>query len=629
MEEPSVLDYLKSKLMPWRQEALEIPPAEPLEQETDDQAAMQGEAYGGADEPGTGPMISTQVEFAEAPRGTQPATPAAPPAIRTGRWPWRALIAVGLALIAQLSLEPGPDRTWITGAGLYIVAGAIFAWAYWRREWQEIMPPETSAGRDPLTVRRPYLLIGLPLALLAFLSLGGNRFTVLNVSLWVGATAFVGYGLWLPAVGASSWRQKLKRIVFQSEWDLRLSRWTVSLLAVTAVVLFFRVYRINAVPPEMVSDHAEKLLDVWDVLHGETRIFFPRNTGREAMQMYMTAAIIRLLGTGYSHLSLKIGTVLAGLLTLPYIYSLGKEIGNRRVGLWALLFAGIAYWPNVISRVGLRFPLYALFVAPTLYYLLRGLRTANRNDFILAGLALGIGLHGYTPIRILPLLVVLTVFIYLLHRQSAGRRRQVIYGLVVLAVMALMVFLPLLRFWLENPEIFVFRSLSRLGSVERPLPGPAWQIFLGNLWKALTMLAWDDGEIWVTSVTRRPAVDVVSGALFYLGSLWLIIRYFRHRKWQDIFLLLAVPLLMMPSILSLAFPGENPSLNRMSGAIVPVFLIVGRYGRVRPPTGVLWRLWGLLFSYWLARRYKITGWFSMNTNAFSAFHPGIRRKWAP
>jgi hypothetical protein len=31
---------------------------------------------------------------------------------------------------------------------------------------------------------------------------------------------------------------------------------------------------------------------------------------------------------------------------------------------------------------------------------------------------------------------------------------------------------------------------------------------------------------------------------------------------------------MMPSILSLAFPEENPALNRLSGAIVPIFMIV-------------------------------------------------------
>jgi hypothetical protein len=31
---------------------------------------------------------------------------------------------------------------------------------------------------------------------------------------------------------------------------------------------------------------------------------------------------------------------------------------------------------------------------------------------------------------------------------------------------------------------------------------------------------------------------------------------------------------MMPSILSLAYPGENPSLNRTAGAIVPVFIVI-------------------------------------------------------
>jgi hypothetical protein len=42
-----------------------------------------------------------------------------------------------------------------------------------------------------------------------------------------------------------------------------------------------------------------------------------------------------------------------------------------------------------------------------------------------------------------------------------------------------------------------------------------------------------------------------------------------------LFLLVSIPLLMMPSILSLAYPGENPSLNRTAGAVVPVFVVIG------------------------------------------------------
>jgi hypothetical protein len=380
---------------------------------------------------------------------------------------------------------------------------------------------------------------------------------------------------WQTDQVSASWWQRLLPVLKLPEWQLRLSRWSLLVLGVVGLVVFFRIYRLSQVPPEMFSDHAEKLLDVWDVLQGETRIFFTRNTGREALQMYMTAAIIRVFGTGFSFISLKIGTVLAGLLTLPYLYLIGRDFGNRRIGLYAMLIAGIAYWPNVISRVGLRFPLYPLFVAPALYYLVRGLRYARFNDFLLAGLALGIGLHGYSPIRILPFVVLVAVGLYWLHRQPEGGKPMAARGLIALGAVALAVFLPLLRYALENPEKFSYRSLTRLGTVEQPLPGPAGQIFLNNLWRAVTMFAWDDGEIWVHSVIHHPALDVVSAALFYLGVALLLLRYLRKRDWLDLFWVLSVPLLMLPSILSLAFPGENPALNRMAGAIVPVFFIVG------------------------------------------------------
>ena len=88
------------------------------------------------------------------------------------------------------------------------------------------------------------------------------------------------------------------------------------------------------------------------------------------------------------------------------------------------------------------------------------------------------------------------------------------------------------------------------------------------------MFNWDDGEIWVHSVTHRPALDVVSASLFLIGVVLLLIRYIRKRHWLDLFLLLSIPLLSMPSILSLAFPGENPALNRAGGAYVPVFVVV-------------------------------------------------------
>ncbi len=124
--------------------------------------------------------------------------------------------------------------------------------------------------------------------------------------------------------------------------------WIILLIVATALVFFFRFYQTTTIPPEPFSDHAEKILDVYDVSQGQTHIFFIRNTGREAFQMYWTLLISWIFRTGLSFLSLKLGTAILGFLTLPFIYLLGEEIGGRRVGLFAFIMAGIGvfFWES-------------------------------------------------------------------------------------------------------------------------------------------------------------------------------------------------------------------------------------------------------------------------------------------
>jgi hypothetical protein len=593
-DELTVLDFVKALLTPWRGAPPAIPPLEEVK---------DGE-----------PEATSELEKPNAVELSIPAEPAVanPPVDiaekRTAIIPWRAIVALGLALAAQISLEPGPERSWGLGLGLYIAAAALVIWANVIGEWSLPRYPAVQKKIDNLQVRWVYLIAGAVFSLLAFLTLGGNRFTLINFLLWISGIVFTCVGFWKPS--GRSIRSFLGGLLGNNgdrDWNLKISSWSIILMISAAVVIFFRVYRLASVPPEMVSDHAEKLLDIWELINGELRIFFPRNTGREGFQMYLTAIVIKIFGTGFSFNSLKIGTVLAGLITLPFIYLLGVEISNKRAALFATIFAGIAYWPNVISRVGLRFSIYPLFVAPVLYFLIRGLRHSNRNDFILAGFFLGLGLHGYTPFRIVPFVILAAAGLFFIHSQSKGFRKQTAIYLLLLILISLIVFLPLLRYWLENPEMFSYRAFTRLGSIESPLPGPAGMIFVKNLWNAMTMFFWSNGEIWPVSVPHRPALDVVSAALFFIGMILLAVRYIRRRNWLDIFLVLSVPLLMLPSILSLAFPSENPTLNRTAGALVPVFLIIGlsiegffttlESMLARPVRKVVWVV-GIIFLLW-------------------------------
>jgi hypothetical protein len=524
----------------------------------------------------------------------QPDLPPVEP-VRVDYFPWRSVLALFLALGAQALLEP-PNRQLNISLALYILAAGVCIWAYFKNEWHLPALPVFRQTPDDLSTRVIPFIFSIVFALLAFWDFGRDQFTLVNLGFWVLSLGLFFYGLWLkhPKAAQDLTSEARRKKIIQ----------TTLVLVAFGIALFFRLYRIDGIPAEPFSDHAEKILDVYDITQGQYKIFFTRNTGREAIQMYWTLFVAIVFRTGLSFLSLKLGTALLGILTIPYVYLLGKEFGGSRVGLFALFLFGIAYWPNVISRIGLRFPLYPLFAAPTLFYLIRGLRTRNRNDFLLSGIFLGLGLHGYSPFRIVPLLVVAAFVIYVLHVRTKESRQQALWWLILIVVTSLLVFLPLLRYWMAHPDIFGYRAMTRLTSVESVLPAPVWQIFLSNLYKALLMFNWDNGSIWVHSVPGRPALDVVTGALFAIGVLLLVMRYVRQRDWRDLLLLVSIPILLMPSILSLAFPGENPSLNRTGGAAAAVFVVsalaldgfVSSLGGDRKRVFIAYGLTGLLFA---------------------------------
>ena len=560
MEEPTVLDYVKSKLFFWRNESIEIPTGE---SETDkDELKLSS-----SDIQITNLGLDNRLE-----KSRRPDQQLLPPG--SGWTIIRISVTLLLAFFAQVSLSP-PERSISTGVLFYVLSALWLIWTHFSDDWKLAVQPAVILKEDTFSFRLLGLMVSVLCMFLAFLMFGSNVFTSPNlVVLAISLFAFI-YAFWQPNQNQPDIFERLRNSWTKFLTDgISFSPWTLLVVGVFGVSAFFRFYMLDQVPAEMFSDHAEKLIDVGDVLEGQHWVFFVRNTGREAFQMYLTAAMALIFDTGLSFMSLKLGTAICGLLTIPFIYLLGKEVANPRVGLLAMFFAGIAYWPNVISRVALRFTLFPTFTAPSLYFLIRGLRRQTRNDFILAGIFMGLGLHGYSSFRFVPIVAVIAVLIYLFHQKSRMLRRRAIFGLSLTTVTSFIIFLPLFRFALQDRFMFSYRMMTRMGEIERPFPGNPTIIFFENLWKSITMFFYDNGHIWVHSIPFRPALGVVSAVFLFFGLVLIIVRYFRKRNWLDIFLPLSIPLLMMPSILSLAFPEENPSLNRSGGALIVVFLIV-------------------------------------------------------
>jgi hypothetical protein len=493
------------------------------------------------------------------------------------------MIVLAIAIVSAAAGQVLVSHHDLRGLGLYALAIAMLVLTL-RRDEQvyklvgksasaDRPPSDESASANQSRYQWLWRLMLLPLALTS----------ATMAYLWASENTFRWYGVvaWLLAVGSFLlifWKRDPQRprqrwLGFGRDgWHLR---WTT--LAVAGLILigcWFRFWQLNETPPEMTSDHIEKLLDMHDLVTGQRPIFFVRNTGREPWQFYWTLMFIHLLDLDTKFFALKLGTAVIGVLTLPGIYLLGRDLFGRRVGLWATLFTAVASWPVILSRIGLRFPFAPAATAWSLLYLLRGLRDGRRNDFLLLGLWLGIGLQGYTAFRAMPLAVVICWGLTLILRPSSlVPRRSLVRNALLTVLIALVVFIPLGRFSMEHPEDFWGRSFSRVADPNQSMPDGPVLTFVKNLGDLALMFHWEGDDVWVNALMNAPVLDPLLGGLLVLGLVVVLWRGLRRRDPIAPLLVVAGVILLLPSALSLAYPIENPSVVRTGGAIPAVMVI--------------------------------------------------------
>lgn len=228
-EEPSVWDYIKAKLSPWKGAAPAIPQL---------------------DQP---PVELVQEKVQEAYVEPVPAMVR----VKAGAWPWRSLVTVLLALIAQGLLEPRPNRNPAVGIVLYIIAFGWLVWTSWISEWQaglkEDREPQEAgaeASKEPVVLVRPLqFVLSLLFSLLAYWQFSGNLFTRLNVSLWLVALILMAWSFWQGPFTPFAWVGRLRKYLQQKSWRVEITPWSLLVAAVVILVLFFRLTHLQQTPP--------------------------------------------------------------------------------------------------------------------------------------------------------------------------------------------------------------------------------------------------------------------------------------------------------------------------------------------------------------------------------------------
>lgn len=370
-------------------------------------------------------------------------------------------------------------------------------------------------------------------------------------------------GLWLAGMLLLMWGQsqglRLPRPSREDGRDLLI------LTAITAAGFWLRFWRLPDLPNYFHGDIASQGLQALAILEDAALPWFGVGWSDIPMlDFQMMAGTMRLFGSDLFGLSMT--AVWQGVLTIPALYLLGRELYGRRPGLLAATLAAISYTHIHFSRiVTTASPL--LFITFTYFFLFRGLRqqaaaeqgsaAGQRLSFTLAGLSLGVGLLVYFPIRINVMIVTL-LFLWLLlwQRQAIVANR---WGWLAFILAALVGFGPMLGFVFQDFTAFVGRG------DDVTLWNPLVMQHLTAKYGAAT-----EAQVWIEQIKRSfltffyypdssthfgfpgPMVDRLT-AFFLLVGLAVALR-----RWRDVRFFLPAIWLLSTLILGSVITNDPP-----------------------------------------------------------------------
>lgn len=495
--------------------------------------------------------------------------------------------ALLLALFGQRGLATG--GAW--DAGLFLLLGAFgFVLIFWHGRSDPLRRLTVRASGEPWAVRVRdawgvrtgigLLVVALLLAFNAvqqfheFEPFAGQAWLWLGVGLLavlVGAL-LLDYGLKLThenLPGSPEFAGR-RHEVLASNPLRRFIEVILWLAIILLAAVFFRLWRFADLPFGVWYDEAEHGLQALRILDSaQFRPIFEGAITGPAHYLYLVALSFNWFGVSVQ--SIRLVSVLFGVLTVFAGYLVGAELFGRRLGLAAAALLAVSSWAVTLSRFGMYSTMSTpLFTLLTAAFLLRGLRTRRLFDFALAGLALGLGLSFYTSFRLfVPAVALFLLYLALYTRftQRAWPPAAFWLGVAMLVFVAELTVAPLAVYAVKHPEIFWARIedtfiFANKSEAER------WPALWENLRRHLLMFNVFGDPNGRHNLPGNPMLDPVTGTLFVAGVAYAL-RFILKPTY--LFLLAWLLFGLMGGVLSLDF--EAPQSLRANATLAVAYLL--------------------------------------------------------
>jgi len=289
-------------------------------------------------------------------------------------------------------------------------------------------------------------------------------------------------------------------------------------MPILLLAAFLRLYQLQALPPGFHFDLAFNALDIARLMQGDLRLFFPANTGREPLFIYLQTVPVFLVGL--TPFALRLASAFIDLVTIPLLYSFAKSLfRSRPIGLLAALLGAISFWHVFFSRDGLRVILAVPLTLLFFWFLGFAIQRANRRDFVLSGIALALTFYTYPSARLLPIAIFLMVG-FAVWRQPKNARALAAGALLSLCT-AFILLLPLALYFYFHPDEFFSHTFQVSILSSEAANQNFTDALLQNARRVAGMffVAGDAGLI--RNLPGRPIFDPFL-ALFFLGGVALL-----------------------------------------------------------------------------------------------------------
>jgi uncharacterized membrane protein len=285
---------------------------------------------------------------------------------------------------------------------------------------------------------------------------------------------------------------------------------------------------------------------------------------------------VRVFGDG--EFAVRLPSLVAGVLLVPLLYAVGRELFDRRTGIVAAVLGAaspLAIWYSQEARM---YSLYMLFALAALWGQARALRRGGAGNWVLYGVATA-ALLWTQYFGVLQVAAQQLVFAGALwHRRRAREPiRPLAFGWLAAVGIVVVLVLPLVPFLLEQVAAYAERGTG-LTSV----PSQAGNAASGAQ-SGLSIYAVIANLIWATGGYHADGTMAQIAALWPLGMLGALVLLGRRRSPATTTLLMvaAVPLL---ALFAIGLQRRDLFELRYVAGVVPVLLLLGaRAVAVLPP----------------------------------------------